>query len=432
MSASATVPEGYKQTEIGVIPEDWEIKKISTIASIRGRVGWKGYTKKDLVPFGAYAIGAKHIDSSNRLDLSDPTFLSQEKYHESPEIMVIINDILIVQRGTIGKVAIVNRTIGEATINPSMIIIRTRDASPRYLTYYLQSFPGQGQILLDTSSTGVPMITQKQIGDFSIPLPLNLEEQDVISDCIDDVQSNILSLEKLIGKKRDIKQGTMQELLSKSDSWQSKAIGEIASKKKWSMTGGPFGSNLQSRDHTDSGVRIIQLQNIGDGVFIDKHTTFTSESKADELLANNIFSGEIILSKMGDPVARGCLVPGINERFVMCSDGIRLLVNEEKFNTNFVLLMINHYNFRKSAENASTGSTRKRIGLTELRDLKIKCPEFSEQQKIASIIVNMDAEITALEQRLEKTKAIKQGMMQQLLTGRIRLVDPGTPVEASA
>ena len=244
-----------------------------------------------------------------------------------------------------------------------------------------------------------------------------------IEEILTQADAQIQSFEHLIAKKRGIKQGTMQELLSKSNNWQPTAIGDIASNKKWSLTGGPFGSNLQSRDHTNSGVRIIQLQNIGDGKFINNHSTFTSEAKADDLLPNNIFSGEIILSKMGDPVARGCLVPGVNERFVMCSDGIRLSVNVEKFDTNFVLLMINHNDFRKAAENASTGSTRKRIGLTELRTLKINCPKFSEQRTISSTIVNMDAEIAALEERLEKAKAIKQGMMQQLLTGKIRLVD---------
>ncbi|QNX01939.1 restriction endonuclease subunit S [Acinetobacter seifertii] len=99
---------------------------------------------------------------------------------------------------------------------------------------------------------------------------------------------------------------------------------------KWSFVGGPFGSNLKSSDYTSSGVRIIQLQNIGDGKFLDNYKIYTSVDKADELLSNNIYAGDIILSKMGDPVARACFIPTTEKRCVMCSDGIRLVVDKKK------------------------------------------------------------------------------------------------------
>jgi type I restriction enzyme, S subunit len=102
---------GYKQTDLGVIPEDWDVKSVLSIAEVRGRVGWKGYTKADLRSIGPLAIGAKHIDDSNSLNLNDPTHISYEKYLESPEIMVALNDILIVQRGTIEKLVHINKEI---------------------------------------------------------------------------------------------------------------------------------------------------------------------------------------------------------------------------------------------------------------------------------------------------------------------------------
>src|SRR5690606_28217526 len=105
---------------------------------------------------------------------------------------------------------------------------------------------------------------------------------------------------------------------------------------KWSFTGGPFGSNLKSSDYTSKGIRIIQLQNIGDGIFNDEYKIFTSLDKADELLSCNIYSGDIILSKMGDPVGRACIIPGDNERYLMASDGIRLAVNEKEFSKYFI------------------------------------------------------------------------------------------------
>ena len=106
----------------------------------------------------------------------------------------------------------------------------------------------------------------------------------------------------------------------------------------------------------------------------------------------------------------------------MCSDGIRLAVNPKRFNTYFVYISINAPDFRTRAENAGTGSTRKRIGLTELRNLELLCPVLPEQTAIATILSDMDADLAALEAKLAKARNLKQGMMQELLTGRIRLV----------
>jgi type I restriction enzyme S subunit len=206
--------------------------------------------------------------------------------------------------------------------------------------------------------------------------------------------------------------------------WESVRLGDVADRSRsWSFTGGPFGSNLKSSDYTESGVRIIQLQNIGDGEFKDDYEIYTSVAKADELLSCNIYPGEIILSKMGDPVARACIIPSRHNRYLMCSDGIRLAVDSSRFANDFVFAQINAPDFRNRAANAGTGSTRKRIGLTELRNLPLKCPPTKDEQTaIALVLTEMDGELAVLERRREKVGAIKQGMMQELLTGRTRLV----------
>ena len=107
----------------------------------------------------------------------------------------------------------------------------------------------------------------------------------------------------------------------------------------------------------------------------------------------------------------------------MASDGIRLSVDSNRYNKRFVHDYINSVYFRKKAIEASTGSTRQRIGLAELKQLPFVAPSLMEQTAIAEVLSDMDVEIAALEQRLAKTRAIKQGMMQELLTGKTRLVD---------
>lgn len=190
---------------------------------------------------------------------------------------------------------------------------------------------------------------------------------------------------------------------------------------KWSLTGGPFGSNLKASEYTKEGVRIIQLQNIGDGKFYNDYKIFTSNKKADELKSCNIFPNEIILSKMGDPVARACFVPNEDQRYLMASDGIRLVVDEKKYNKRFVHDYINSKYFRNKAIDTSTGSTRLRIGLQELKKLPVIKPPLNEQTRIAQVLSDTDELISSLEKLIEKKRLIKQGTMQQLLTGKKRL-----------
>ncbi len=200
-----------------------------------------------------------------------------------------------------------------------------------------------------------------------------------------------------------------------AEDWNEEKLIDTTDKEiKWSFIGGPFGSNLKSSDYVEDGVRIIQLQNIGDGEFIDHYQIFTSEHKATELLSNNIYPGEIIMSKMGDPVGRACLIPATHDRYVMCSDGIRLVIDEKRHNKYFVFSLINSSQFRALLEKTATGSTRKRIGLYGLKNLPMRLPRKSEQDKVAGCLKSVDDLITAEAQNLDLLKTHKKGLMQQL------------------
>jgi len=158
-------------------------------------------------------LGAKHIDKNNKLDLSDPTYLSREKYEESPEIMVKEGDVLIVQRGTLGKVLILDKEIGEATINPSMVILKELKISNFFLYYFLCSHYGQKLIDVDNSATGVPMISQKQISEFRISLP-PVPEQRKIASILSEVDQKIEEENTNLKELQNLKKGLMQVLLT--------------------------------------------------------------------------------------------------------------------------------------------------------------------------------------------------------------------------
>lgn len=165
---------------LGKIPKHWTTKRMKDVASVRGRIGFRGYTVDDIVDEGALVIGAKHINSSNQLNFDDPEYISWEKYYESPEIMVEVGDVLIVQRGSVGKFALVEKKIGPATINPSMILLRLNTRiHPQFLFWYLLGEHMFNIIKTIVSSTAVPMISQMQAGVFRIILPPKKEQIEI-------------------------------------------------------------------------------------------------------------------------------------------------------------------------------------------------------------------------------------------------------------
>ncbi len=201
------------------------------------------------------------------------------------------------------------------------------------------------------------------------------------------------------------------------EEWSIVRVEDICDRNdKYSFTGGPFGSDLKSCHYTDDGVQVVQLQNIGEGYFNNDSRVYTSGEKADELKTCNIYPNDIIIAKMAEPVARACKIPDNRSRYLMCSDGIRVAVNRNKYDNDFILYSINSNYFRNNAIANSTGSTRLRIGLSALRNLTLIVPTLKEQQKIAEILSTVDSQICDTDRLIEKTKELKKGLMQRLLT----------------
>ena len=432
----SAIPVGYKQTEVGVIPEDWNCSSVAQIASstsnsIVGGPFGSDLVSNDYVPTGVPVVRGQNMGGS--YVAGDFVFVSTLKAKKLQANTARADDIVFTQRGTLGQVSIVpSKPFGEYVISQSQmkLTLNRAVADTQYIYQYFSGVEGQKQITQSAIQTGVPHTNLGILKAYRVPLPSSVVEQRAIAAALSDVDALLAKLDQLIAKKRDLKQAAMQQLLTGqtrlpgfSGAWEVKRLGDVADpNQKWSFTGGPFGSNLKFSDYTDEGVRIIQLQNIGDGEFHDDYAIYTSAEKAVELLSCNVYPGDIILSKMGDPVARACLVPSTDQRYLMCSDGIRLAVDQTRFNTKFVFFQINASSFRSRAENAGTGSTRKRIGLTQLRNLELTSPSLGEQTAIATVLSDMDAELAVLDARRDKTRTLKQGMMQELLTGRIRLV----------
>lgn len=317
-------------------------------------------------------------------------------------------------------------------LNQRMACLRIKDTK-EYVSFYLKTYINNNQKYFKRKGQGSSQLnlSKASVTEFPLLIPHSPSEQQKISDCLSSLDDLISAHTDKLDALKEHKNGLMQNLFpkeretvpklrfaafEKDGEWVEKNLIDTTNKKvKWSFTGGPFGSNLKASDYTSNGFRIIQLQNIGDGEFIDNYKIYTSEGKADELLSCNIYAGDIIISKMGDPVGRACIIPDNLNRCVMASDGIRLVVDEEKYSKYFLYSLINSKRIRKAIEKKATGSTRKRIGLDELKSIKLSIPkEVKEQQKIANTLSALDDLIKEQAEKIEQLKQHKKGLMQGL------------------
>ncbi len=203
---------------LGEIPSHWNFAKVKYVCKVKGRIGFRGYTTDDQVSEGegALTLGATHITSKGVIDLSAPVFISWEKYYESPEIMVNQKDILVVQRGsTCGKVGYIENEIGQATINPSLVILKELKINSKFLFYSLSSKLVEYQFSPTISKTAIPMLSQEQIGNFSILLPEATEQKKIV-DYLDKEQLEFDKAIDIITRQIDTLQEYRMALISEA------------------------------------------------------------------------------------------------------------------------------------------------------------------------------------------------------------------------
>lgn len=419
----------YKLTTIGLIPEDWEVVDIGSQCQIFGRIGFRGYTVNDIVKEdqGAITLSPSNI-VNGQLDLKKVTYLSWYKYEESPEIKIFNGDILLVKTGsTYGKTALVKNLNEKATLNPQIVVLKKTKCNNAYLGY-MMGFPiVQNQIEASVVGGAIPTLSQEQVSRFKIPLPPTLTEQKTIATALSDVDALISSLERLITKKKAIKQGAMQELLTPpqkggkrlsgfSREWEEQDLENLC----WYQEG----PGLRKWQFTEKGIKVINITNLVGGYLnLDKTTRHISWYEFNKMYQHfEIDEGDIVVASSGNSYCKTSVVRKQDLPLVMNTSVIRFKPNEN-LDYKLLLLFLKSNLFKDQIDLLITGGAQPNFGPAHLKKIKLFIPKDIEEQKaIANILSDMDLEIEALETKKAKYQEIKQGMMQELLTGKTRLV----------
>ena len=414
----------------------WKTATVKETSTIFGRIGFRGYTKEDIVDAyeGAISLSPSNL-KDGKVDITNSTFISWDKYNESPEIKLQDGDVVLVKTGsTYGKSAYVDNLKWAATLNPQIVVFKNVRINKKLFAYFVQAPEFQKQIEATIVGGAIPTLSQNQVYQFEITFPIDVGEQNRIAEALSDVDSMISSLEKLIAKKKAIKQGAMQELLTGKKRLPG-FDGDIKYKSLASLcTVFADGDWIESKDQSNDGIRLIQAGNIGVGKYLDKtdKQRFISMDTFDRLKCLEIFENDVIVSRLPEPAGRACILPYSNKRRITAVDCT--IIRFADYNPILFVAYSQTKQYQDKVDMAMAGSTRQRISRKELGEIPIPVfPTIEEQNALASIFSDMDNEIETLEQKLAKARQIKQGMMQQLLTGKIRLVlesADNKPIEA--
>ena len=391
----------YKKTEIGLIPVDWEITTIGDLCHIFGRIGFRGYTVKDIVDEGngAIAISPSNIQDGKTL-FKNCTYISWHKYEESPEIKIFDGDVILVKTASTGKTAMVKNLPGKATLNPQMLVFKKIKSNVVFFSYMLGFKTIQEQIKMAVVGGVLPTLSQKLIAKFKFQLPSTQSEQLAIAKSLSDVDSLLATLDKTITKKRDLKQATMQQLLlgktrisNFKEDWEEKALSDIAFISK--------GTQLPS-DKIDA---FGNFPHYNGGV---EPSSFTFQSNAP--------ANTIAISEGGNSCG---FIQFITKPF-WCGGHCYTIVPKSVHN-GFLYYALKAQ--QTSIMALRVGSGLPNIQKTALGLFKLTIPlNYAEQTAIANIFSDMNEELHKLEVRRNKTKELKQAMMQELLTGKTRLI----------
>ncbi|GHB88789.1 restriction endonuclease subunit S [Persicitalea jodogahamensis] len=410
MVESTEIQAAFKETEVGRIPSDWGVRLIADLTSLMTN-GFVGIVKTHYTDFdhGVLYIQGYNVEE-NAFNFNGIKRVTNDFHSKHEKSSLKKGDLLTVQTGDIGVTTVVPEQLVGANCH-ALIITRFKKntAEPFFYSYYFNFSVGRRRLKeIETGST----MKHINVGDMIkmlIPYP-PLSEQTAIATALNDADALITQLEKLIAKKRAIKQGTMQELLKPKEGWEVKRLGEVAE-----VVGGGTPSSFNS-SYWKGDVNWFTPTEIGDKKYTYESVRKISKEGLTNSSAKILPIGAILLTSrasIGDIsilMLEGCT-----------NQGFQSLIAKPGYYNEFLYYLT--LTIKPLLIQNASGSTFLEISPNKLRSIELCVPPTKEVQlEIAQTLSDMDSEIELLEKKLAKYQRVKQGMMQNLLTGKIRLV----------
>lgn len=417
------VRAGYRQTELGLVPEDWDIAPLGSIGKFRNGINkpkdafGSGYPFVNLMD----VFGVSKISASNHLGLIETSEADRSTYDlKTGDVLFIRSSV---KPSGVGLTTVVAQDLPLTVY--SGFLLRFRDQGRLTTEYKAHCFHNErfrSQIIASSTVSANTNINQSALKNLSICYPPSAAEQQAIAEALGDADALIEGLEALIIKKRGIKQGAMQELLSGNRRlpgfqgiWSTESLGKLG---QWRGGATP---TMSRADFWDEGtIPWVSSSDVRVGVVIPTH--LITEKAVKESSTTLVVPGTILfVTRSG--ILRRFLPVALAPMPIAINQDIKALTLRKDVFDSFVFHALVGASEAILASCMKSGTTVESIELVWLKKFEIAMPPtLDEQRAIASVLSDMDAEIAALEDKLAKARAFKQGMMQVLLTGEIRLI----------
>lgn len=418
------VKQGYKQTEVGIIPNTWQVISLQNLCVqngiVRGPFG--GALKKEIF----VAEGYKVYEQGNAIYKTvtrGSYYIDAAKYNKMLRFSVREGDFIVSCSGTIGMIFQIPINAPKGIINQALLKLTINDAvvNPQYFYLYFSCDSFTRRIVDDTQGGAMKNLVGMDVfRNTPFPIP-PMPEQKNISIVLADITDLITNLEAIIAKKKAIKQGTMQELLTGkrrlpgfSEKWEEKPISFFGN----FVSGNCFPIKYQGCPSGELPFyKVSDFNNIGNSRVMDKANNYISHNVASVLSCKIIPKNSVVFAKIGAAISLE------RKRITGCDccidNNMMSFLPYQKNIATYMCYLLQTICFGEFVEATALPSlSGKTIGEIQ----RTFPPTIEEQIAIATVLSDLDSEIEALEQKLTKYRQVKQGMMQQLLTGKIRLV----------
>jgi len=413
------VKPGYKQTEVGVIPEDWEAKPLKSI-SPRQSVGLVINPSSYFVDSGTVPMLVGSNVGENFINWITAKRISAASNQLLPASRLSAGDLVTVRVGEPGITSVVPPELDGCNCASMMIIRKHPSFDSHWLCFAMNSRLGRRQVEHVQYGTAQKQFNISHAVDFYFPVP-PLPEQRAIAGALGDVDALLGALENLIAKKRDLKQAAMQQLLTGqtrlpgfTGKWEERLLSDIATPLK--------GQGIRKDEVIAEGLPCVRY-----GEIYTQHTdyirsfySFVSAETAKS--SQRLRKGDLLFAGSGETaeeIGKSVAFLGDEEAY---AGGDIIMFRPQGQDSMFLGYLMNQPVVARQKAQMGQGEVIVHIGARSLGRLRLSLPSLPEQTAIAGVLSDMDAELGALEARLAKTRDLKQGMMQELLTGRIRLV----------
>lgn len=408
---------GYKRAEVGVIPEDWDVKSLGTLTKLltNGFVGTAttAYVSGDS---GVLYIQGYNVQE-NGFNLHGIKRVSHAFHNRNKQSTLRMGDLLTIQTGEIGVTAVVPQELAGANCH-ALIISRfdQNKSEPSFYSQYLNSDLGRPRLREIETGTTMKHLNCGDMKQLLLPAP-PVEEQRHVATALSDVDALLHGLERLIAKKRDLKQGAMQQLLTGktrlpgyTGAYSSVELRDLAQLSRISINP----ATTPNRTFTHFSLP----------AFDEQETPITESGASIESNKFIVPHDAVLLSKLNPRIPRVWAPQYIPDNAV-CSTEFLVLQPKSGVNRQFLKMLCTSERVSSQMELHAIGTTgsHQRIQPERAMSIEVTVPSSAQEQfAIAEVLSDMNAELAALTQRLGKTRALKQAMMQELLTGRTRLV----------